>query len=379
MSDVVQQALKCIVDELKKLNPTHIRVIDNDPVPVKSTIQDVLDNPNPLMTTSEFIEKICYLLLMNYNAFVIPVYRTWTDENTGKERRYYDALYPILPTQVNFEQDLSGKLYCNFWFGNGSQTYVPYDDVIHIRYNYSVNQYMGGNRFGEPDHLPLLETLKLNDQLLKGVAKAMKASYAINGVVKINTYLEEEKVKADLAEFERKLADSESGFIPLDLKAEVLPFERKAAIIDENTLKFVDDKILRNFGVPVEILRGSYSKEIFESFYQHTLEPIIKQLGQAFSKKMFTEREKAFGNRIELYPKELIFMTVDQTLEMINTLAPQGGGYVNEYRTWLGLKPLPELAGKRFMSLNWIDATKANEYQVGEENVEVIDEERTDV
>ena len=45
-SDVVQQALKCIVDEMKKLNPTHIRMVNNDPVPVKSTIQDVLDCPN---------------------------------------------------------------------------------------------------------------------------------------------------------------------------------------------------------------------------------------------------------------------------------------------------------------------------------------------
>ena len=53
-SDVVQQALKCIVDEMKKLNPRHVRYVSNDPVPIRSTVQDVLSNPNPLMTTSEF-------------------------------------------------------------------------------------------------------------------------------------------------------------------------------------------------------------------------------------------------------------------------------------------------------------------------------------
>ena len=37
ISDVVQQALKCIVDEMKKLTPKHVRYIDSDPVPVKST------------------------------------------------------------------------------------------------------------------------------------------------------------------------------------------------------------------------------------------------------------------------------------------------------------------------------------------------------
>ena len=67
-SDVVQQVLKCIVDEMKKLNPTHVRYVDNDPVPVKGSVQDVLNEPNPLMTTSEFLEKLCWLLLMNYNA-----------------------------------------------------------------------------------------------------------------------------------------------------------------------------------------------------------------------------------------------------------------------------------------------------------------------
>ena len=91
-SDVVQQALKCIVDEMKKLNPTHIRYRGNDPVPVKSTVQDVLDAPNDLMTTSEFLEKTIWLLLLIYNAFIIPTYYTWVDEKTGVERRYYESL-----------------------------------------------------------------------------------------------------------------------------------------------------------------------------------------------------------------------------------------------------------------------------------------------
>ena len=375
-SDVVQQALKCIVDEMKKLNPTHIRVKDSDPVPVKGNVQDVLDNPNQLMTTSEFLEKICWLLLMNYNAFVIPTYYTWVDDKTGAERRYYDALYPINPTQVDFIEDASGRLFVTFWFWNGYQTTIPYDDVIHIKYNYSINQYMGGNLMGQPDHEALLGTLELNNQLLQGVAKAMNASYAINGVVKYNTLMDDGKVEAALKELENKLRNSESGFMPLDLKGEFIPFERKLSLVDEGTLKFIDSKILRNWGVPLSILTGDYSKEQYEAFYQKTLEPLIIAISQAFTKKMFTSRERAFGNKIALYPKDLIFMTVSQTLEMINTLAPSGGMFENEKRTALGLRPLPELEGKRFMSLNWIDATKADQYQVGKVNVDVVDESK---
>lgn len=377
-SDVVQQALKCIVDEMKKLNPTHVRFNGSDPVPVKSTVQDVLNEPNPLMTTSEFLEKSMWLLLMNYNVFIIPTYYTWIDDKTGAERRYYDALYPINPTQVDFIEDASGRLFVTFWFWNGFTTTIAYDDVIHIRYNYSVNQYMGGNYLGQPDHEALLATLNLNNDLLQGVAKAMKASYAVNGVVKYNTLLDTGKTEAALKELENKLRNSESGFLPLDLKAEFTPLEHKTALVDEKTLKFIDEKILRNWGVPLPILTGDYSKEQYEAFYQKTLEPLALAFSQALTKKMFTSRERAFGNKIELYPKDLIFMTISQTLEMINILAPTGGLFENEKRTALGLRPLPELEGKRYMSLNWIDANNADQYQVGKVNVDVVDKNSDD-
>lgn len=382
-SDVVQQALKCIVDEIKKLNPSHIRYNDLDPIPVRhSTIQAVLDEPNELMTTVDFLEKTTWLLLLNYNVFIIPTYLTWVDETTGAEKRYYEALYPIKPVQVDFIEDASGTLFVKFWFWNGETSTIKYSDVIHIRYNYSINQYMGGNEMGQPDHSALLETLKLNDSLLKGVAKAMNASYAVNGVVKYNTMLDQGKTEQALKELERKLANSESGFLPLDLKAEFTPLEHKSQLVDEPTLKFVDEKILRYWKVPLAILTGDYSKDQYEAFYQSCLEPLIKTISQAFTKKVFTKREKAFGNRIELYPKELIFMTVSQTLEMINTLAPTGAMFENEKRTALGLRPSPELEGKRYMSLNWIDANNAGAYQIGKNdnvNVDIVDEEKEDI
>lgn len=378
-SDVVQQALKCIVDEMKKLNPTHIRIINNDPVPIKGNVQDVLNNPNQLMTTSEFLEKTMYILLLNYNAFIIPTYYTWVDEKTGAERRFYDALYPIKPTQVDFIEDASGRLFVKFWFWDGSTTTLRYDDVIHIKYNYSVNEYMGGNIMGQPDHEALLGTLQLNQELLQGVAKAMKASYAVNGVIKYNTLLDEGKTKIALQELEQKLRNSESGFLPLDIKSEFTPLPKQVSLVDEPTLKFIDEKILRNFGVPLCILTGDYTKEQYNAFYQKTLEGLIINISQAMTKKLFTSRERAFGNKIELYPKDLIFMTVEQTLEMIKELSPTGGLFENEKRVALGLKPLPELAGKRYMSLNWIDANNAAEYQVGlkedKVNVDIVDKE----
>lgn len=376
-SDVVQQALKCIVDEIKKLNIVHVRYNETDPIPVKGSVQDVLDNPNPLMTTTEFLEKITWMLLMNYNAFIIPTYKTWVDNKTGAERRDYISLYPINPSEVFFIEDAAGELYVKFMFWNGEETTIRYDDVIHIKYNYSVNQYMGGNELGQPDNKALLETLDLNNTLLKGIAKTMKASCSVSGIVKYNTMLSDRNMEEALRELERKLNNSESGFLPLDIKSEFIPITRKVSAVDNDTLRFIDEKILRTWGIPLKILTGDFDKETYESFYQKSLEPLIKAFSHAFTKKMFTSREKAFGNRIEFYPEELIFMTTEQKIKLVDLLAPTGSIYENEKRTIFGFKPLDELKGKRYMSLNWINVDDASKYQLGKVNVDVVDENKT--
>lgn len=363
-SDVVQQCINCIVSEMKKLNPQHIREIGNDVTPITdSSIHTVLNRPNPLMTTSEFLEKVTWLLFFNYNAFIIPTFEVWHDDK-GNEKRRYTGLYPVLPTQVDFIQDVTNTLYVKMRFANNYETTLKYDDIIHIKYRYSVNEFMGGNANGQPDNEALLKTLNLNHQLLQGVSKALKSSYAINGVVKYNTYTDEGKTEKNLKELEQKLANSESGFLPLDLKAEFIPIDNKIQLVDEGTLKFIDEKILRHFGVPLNILTGDYTPQQFEAFYQRTLEPLIISYGQAFTRTLFTDREISYGNKIKFYPKNLIFMSVDQTLELVRLLGDSGAMFENEKRVAFGLRPLKELEGVRKQSLNYVDVNIANKYQL---------------
>lgn len=311
--------------------------------------------------------------MLNYNVFIIPTYYVWTDTEWDKdskkyitvEKRRYEALYPIKPSQVDFIEDAGKNLYVKFRFANGYESILDYKDVIHIRYNYSVNEYMGGNNAGQPDREALLEALNINDTLIKGVAKAMQASYAVNGVLKYNTMIDKDKMEKNLQEMEKKLQNNESGFLPIDLKHEFIPMDRKVALVDDETLKWMDSVILRTWRVPLPILTGDYTPQQYAAFYQSCLEPLIISMSQAFTKKLFTQRELSYGNQIKLYPKELVFMTMDQTIAMIKELSPTGALFENEKRTALGLRPLPELEGKRYVSLNWVDADKANEYQLG--------------
>lgn len=344
-SDVVQQAIYSIVSELKKLDPVHVRktTSENDFVSVAGNIQSVLDRPNDLMTTSDFIEKIAWNLLLNYNAFVYPI---WSGETLV-------ALYPLQPSQVDFQQDGTGKIWTIFTFPNGYEGEVAYEDIIHLRYHYSVSEFMGGNEFGQPDFKPLLETLKLNDTLLKGLAKSLNLQTTINGILKHKTMLNTDDQIEKVKDFERKLQSNESGILSTDISSEYIPITKQVNLLDDKTLEFIDKKILRTFGVSIPIVDGDYTKEQYEAFYQKTLEPIIKSFGEAFTKGIFTKHAaQGFNNKIVFYAKELIFMNTEQKINLFNLLVDSGSCYKNEMRVAFGLKPIDELQGQIATSSN---------------------------
>lgn len=365
-SDVVQQAYYKIVTEMKKLNPRHVRRDGYDFRPVGGEVQKVLDYPNRLMTKSDMLEKITWQALLNYNAFVYQV-----RNGNGKLLE----LWPIQPVQVTFLEDMRGKLYCKMLFRNGQEYTLPYDAFIHIRTHYAMNDFMGGDQNGQPDNGALLETLKLNHILLQGVKKALQSSFAINGVVKYNALLDDGKLDANIKEFESKLRNSESGMLPLDMKAEYIPIQRDIKLVDDKTLEFIDQKILRHLGVPLCIMTGDYTTEQYEAFYQSSLEHLVINFSEAFTKGIFTLHEmQGFENKIYFQPKELAFMSTSQVLEMINLLGQSGTIYENEKRVALGLEPLEVLAGVRMQSLNYVNIEDARQYQLGKARIADVDE-----
>lgn len=360
-SDVVQQAIYTIVTEMRKLNPRHVRRDGSDMTPIYNDVQRVLEDPNPLMTKSDFIEKITWQLMLNYNAFIYM---------QRSEKGILTGLFPLNPVEVTFLEK-AGRLFLQLQFLNGDSHILPYESFIHLKTHYSVNEYMGGNENGQPDFSGLLTTLDLNHALLDGVKKALRSSFAINGIIKYKTMLDDGKMEAHIREFEEKLQKSASGILGIDLSNEVIQFKRDLKIVDDKTLKFIDDKILRFFGVPIEIVRGDYTAEQYQAFYQKTIEPLVIMYSQAFTKGIFSAREQhGFRNEIIFSPKELVFMNAQQTLEMVNLLGQTGTLYENEKRIAFGYEPLEELKGVRLMSLNYVDVKLAAQYQVGQDKKE---------
>lgn len=361
-SDVVQQAVYAIVTELKKLDPVHERKSSGGYVEVNSEIQKVLDAPNPLMTTSDFIEKIAWTLLLNYNAFIYPIY----------EGKTLKGLYPLQPSLVEFDNDYggSGQTWVRMHFPNGVKGDIPYSNLIHLRYKYSASEFMGGNENGQPDFEPLQETLKLNETLLKGLAKSLNIQTSINGIVKLKTMANYEDQVAKVTEFEKKLQANESGLLPIDVSSEYVPITKQVNLLDEKVLEFIDKKILRTFGVSLAIIDGDYTTAQYEAFYQKTLEPIVKSLSQAFTKGLFTGREaQGFNNRIVFYEKEMIFLSMEQKIKAIDILVDSASIEKNEARALLGLRRKSEYDGQIAASSNKTNAdnnSQGNDLASGE-------------
>lgn len=362
-SDIVQSIIDCIASEMTKLNPQHVQRIGRDTVPVNDKLQEILNQPNELMTKSDFMSKIIWNLFLNYNSIIYPVYETVRYKD-GAEKKRYIAMYPLQPKKVEMLQDEAQQLYIRMTFKNQSVLTLPYEEVIHIKYKYSFNEYMGGNAQGQPDNEALLKLLSMNNNMMEGVLNAMKTSFKIDGFVKAPAFLNEEEKKEMLNEFERQFETNKSGLMGLDAKAEFVPVNKKIQAVDPETLKFIDSRILRNYGVSLPILTGDYTKAQYEAFYQKKLEPLIISISQAFTKALFTTREKQIGHEIIYMPQALIFMDTSQVLEAIRILGDAGELYSNEKRIALGLEPLEELRGVRMQSLNYVDVEIAKNYQL---------------
>lgn len=341
-SDIIVQSIRCKANEIKKLDPRHITLIDG----VKSVVTDsdvarILKRPNEYMTTADFLEKITVLLELNKNVFIYPMYYM---SNAGK--KVYTGLYPLKPSSVEYLTNDRGALFIHFRFNNGFETTLPANDIIHWRKDFGVDDYFGGGMLGGNDDIGLLKILKQYDKLTQSIAKALEVSCKINGLVKYNTYHGDEQLENSRAKFEEDLKNNESGILFTDLSTEYTNIPRDTKIVDSQTLEFFYQSVLRNNGTSLAILNGDYSKAQKEAYYEHALEADIKSLGQAMSKVLFTDRETAFGNEVVLYPNDINFMSMENKIAALQTGLPAGIFTKDEARELLGYPPLPDGQGQ---------------------------------
>jgi hypothetical protein len=359
VSDVVQICISRKATEIGKLQPRHIRTDANGmQTVVKSSVNRLFKfKPNPLMTTRDFLEKVTWLQETNYNCFIYPTTATVNGVTD------YAGFWPLNPTRVEFFQDATDRLFIKLYFRNGNNFTLPYSDIIHLRKKFGTNDIMGGGANGQPDNTALLKVLEVNDIVMQGIPKAIKTSLSVKVVQRINSMLDDDKLKAERTKLEEKINAGDSAIIPTDLKGEFVPLTIDPKVIDKDTMQFLQDKVLNWYGVSVPIFTGKFTDEEYQAFYETELENPIIGMGQAFSSCLFSDRELDVGNEVTFYQRDTMYLSTKSKLELIKIAGEQGLLRDNQKLALLGYPPI-EGGNRITQSLNYIDRSIVNDYQL---------------
>ena len=358
-SDVVKICIDRIATHSAKLKPRYVKTQDDNTVQEKrGNLAFLLKyQPNPMMTPYDFIYRVVTLLYLNNNAFIYPKY---------DEEYNLIELWPIKPNSVEALKDEGGAIYLRFYFTDKKSFMLPYESIIHLRRFYGTNDIFGGSG-AVSDHSALLKTIRINDSVLQGLDNAIKTSFQIKGLLKINGMLNEKDKAAQKAEFEKALKDSvESGgssIVPVDLKADYVPLTVDPKLVDSNTLTFLQKKIITYFGVSDAIFDNKYNENEYNAFYEGVIEGIAIALSEAFSKALLTRSQLEHGEQIIFYSERLQYASWNTKVQAIEKLMGLGILSLNESRALLGFEPI-EGGNRRLQSLNYVDADKANDYQL---------------
>ncbi|MCI1958181.1 MAG: phage portal protein [Clostridia bacterium] len=371
-SDIVQGCIRCITSEMSKLKPQHIRTTpDGMQSTINSSINRLLKfKPNSWMTISDFLEKIVYIREVRKNVFIYPAYDEMPIKK-GFVKREYTGLYPLNPTETEFLEDDSGEMYIKFAFANGYNYTMPYADIIHWRKDYGANDLMGGDINGLPNNKAMLQLLRADNTVIQGIEKSVKATSSTRGILKINSMLDDEKQQTERKKFEQKLENNESGILTLDIKGDFTPLTLDPKLIDEDTMKFIQQRILNNYGLSIAVYNGDFTEEQYQAFYEKKLEGDIISLGRCFSSTLFTQRELDVGNEIIFYNQGLMFTNMKNKISAVDILSSHGALTDNQILAVFGYPPYPE-GNIRKQSLNYINTAIADTYQLskrkGKEN-----------
>lgn len=362
-SDIAEICIDRIASHISKLKPKHIKHGKEGSVEV---IEDEINfrlshYPNELMTTSEFIYKVVSLLLTNNNCFI---YLSFNQKNQ------LTGLYPLNPVKVEIKQDLGETLFLDMDFGDGKTYTLPYESLIHLKRLYKNHELFGGDG-AISNHKQLLKSINMNENLLTGLENALRSSFQVKGLLKMNAMLSEKDKQKQKDIFDEALKTNRdkngSSIIPVDMKADYIPLAIDPKIIDKETLTFVQNKILNYFGVSESILNSKYDENEYNAFYENTLEPISIFLSNAFSKALLTDKSLAEGEQVMFYGERLNYASWSSKITAIEKLMGLGIFSINESRGVLGYPPIEE-GNKRIQSLNFVNAKYADQYQVGKDD-----------
>ncbi len=305
--------------------------------------------PNIYMNAYDFLYKVLASYYENNNAYIYK-----DTDGKGKILAFYPLDYSM--TEL-LEKDK--EIYVRFSFMDGERFVVPYDKIIHLRRCFNHNDIYGD------DNKALLDTMERVKVVNDGINNAIKTSANVRGIYEATGILKDD----DLEKIRNKFRDAylnpknSGGIITTDAKGKFIPTESKPVVIDNATMTSIKEEVYDYFNISANLVKSKYTEEEFNAYYESVLEPFMIQASLEFTNKCFTKQEIACGNKIVFEANRLAYASWKTKISVISTLMPLGLLTQDQALEILNLPPLPEGGDKRLISLNYVDASKQNEYQ----------------
>lgn len=349
--------IDALAENAAKLKPKVQRVLAEGIQEGDAALQALLEiAPNEYMNSFDFIYKIVTLWANDNNAFIY-IARDIKGKVIG--------LYPIAYTQAEFVE-ANNILFVRFLFGNGTHMTVAYSELCHLRRFFGPN-----DLFGEDNESTLRPQIGLLNTVNKGFAAAVNNNNRLKGIIKSNVNLHPDDLKAQQEAFVKDYMNlaNNGGIAALDTRTDYIELKNQPTVADEKQMQIVRRDIMAYFHVSEDILMAQYDENKWGAFYESVIEPIAIRLGLELTRKIFTAREIAFGNRIHFEANRLQYASTSSKITLTKELMPFGMLSVNEAREIFNLAPV-DGGEKRLVSLNYIDAELANQYQAGKNGLD---------
>lgn len=327
-SDIVRSCLRPKVKAVGKLAGKHIRdSTQGIKINPDANIRFLFSEPNPYMTGQQFQEKVTNQLCLNNNAFILII----RDEN-GKPMQ----LYPI-PCDFCETMYKNDELYLRFQYRSGKISIFPYTDIIHLRQDYNDHDI-----FGTSPAEALKGMMEVIGTIDQGIIKAIKNSGMIRWLLTFSNSMRSEDIKEYVKNFVNDYLsiDSETwGAAGVDSKATATRIEPKDYVPNAVQTKDTVNRIYSFFGTNEKIVQSRWTEDEWNAYYESEIEPVAVQLGQVYSVKLFSRKERGCGNRIVFEASNLQCASLSSKLALM-AMVDRGAMTPNEWRETLNMAPI---------------------------------------
>jgi len=329
-SDIVRSAIRPKSKAIGKLTAMHIRETAGElKVNPEPYMRMLLEEPNPYSGGQMFRERLATLVQLNNNAFAQII-----RDQDGLPAQMY--IIPAVTAEATVTDD--GQLWMRFRLSNGKALELPYSDVIHIRDDYADHDV-----FGMPKAEALRALLEVINATDQSIVQAVKRSAFIRWLLKFRQQLRADDIKKFVEDFSRDYLslENETGILPQDGRFEVEPLrDGGQQFVPPSPLQQrAVERIYSFFRVNEAIVQAKYDENQWLAYYEAEIAPLAQQMSEEFTRKLFSRRERGFGNRIVLDATALTFASMQTKLGLVQ-MVDRGALTPNEWRRILNLPPI---------------------------------------